>query len=88
MLSPEMLRGGERGLHVTYHFAIELDREEDGRWIAEIPSLPGVIVYGETRSEAVQKVRSLALRVLAERLEDEPPKTRTPKEYSLKIALG
>ena len=50
-------------------FAVELDREEDGRWIAEVPSLPGVMVYAQTRDEAFAKVEALALRVLADRLE-------------------
>ena len=49
--------------------AIEFEQESDGRWIAEIPSLPGVMVYGTTRDEASSKVQALALRVLAERLE-------------------
>jgi predicted RNase H-like HicB family nuclease len=48
---------------------IEIERENDGRWIAEIPSLPGVMAYGSTRKEAVSKVEALALRVLADRLE-------------------
>ena len=48
---------------------IELDREDDGRWIAEIPSLPGVMAYGETRDGALRAVEALALRVLADRLE-------------------
>jgi predicted RNase H-like HicB family nuclease len=48
---------------------IEIDREEDGRWIAEIPELPGVIVYGDSRNEAISKAEALALRVLADRLE-------------------
>jgi predicted RNase H-like HicB family nuclease len=48
---------------------IELEREEDGRWIAEVPDLPGVMVYGESREAALAKVQALALRVLAERLE-------------------
>jgi len=48
---------------------IEIDREEDGRWIAEIPELPGVMVYGESRNEAISKAEALALRVLADRLE-------------------
>ena len=48
---------------------IELEREDDGRWIAEVPSLPGVMVYGETRDEAKARVETLALRVLADRLE-------------------
>ena len=49
--------------------ALEIDREEDGRWIAEIPSLPGCIAYGNTREEAVRAVEGLGLRVIAERVE-------------------
>ncbi len=48
---------------------IETEREEDGRWIAEIPDLPGVMVYGKSREEAISKVKAVALRVLADRLE-------------------
>jgi predicted RNase H-like HicB family nuclease len=48
---------------------IEFDREEDGRWIAEVPDLPGVMVYGATRGEARAKVEALALRTLADRIE-------------------
>ena len=48
---------------------IEIDREEDGRWIAEVPDLSGVLVYGDTRDEAVAKVEALALRAIADRLE-------------------
>lgn len=44
---------------------VEIEREEDGRWIAEVPELPGVLAYGATRDEAVAKAESLALRVLA-----------------------
>ena len=50
-------------------FQIEIEREKDGRWIAEVPDLSGVLVYGLTRDEAVARVQALALRVLAERLE-------------------
>ena len=50
-------------------FTIELEREEDGRWIAEVPTLPGVLCYGKDRDEAVAGVQALALRVIAERLE-------------------
>ncbi len=52
---------------------IEVEREEDGRWIAEIPALPGVLAYGASRDEAVLKVEALALRVLAERVENGEP---------------
>ena len=48
---------------------IEIEREEDGRWLTEVPELPGVMVYGATREEAVARVKALALRVLADRLE-------------------
>ena len=48
---------------------IEIDREDDGRWIAEVPDLPGTMAYGKTRQEAISRVQALALRVLADRLE-------------------
>ena len=48
-------------------FTVELDREEDGRWIAEIPQLAGVMVYGESREDALVRVQALAYRVLADR---------------------
>lgn len=48
---------------------IELEQEHDGRWLAEVPSLPGVLCYGADRAEAVAKVQALALRVIAEQLE-------------------
>ena len=51
------------------NFTIETEREDDGRWIAEVPELPGALAYGATREEAMLKVEALALRVLAERLE-------------------
>jgi predicted RNase H-like HicB family nuclease len=54
---------------MSVSFPIELDREEDGRWLAEIRDLPGVLCYGATREEAMTRVQALALRVLAERLE-------------------
>ncbi len=47
---------------------IEVDQEDDGRWIAEIPELAGVMVYGSTRDAATSKAKALALRVLADRL--------------------
>ncbi len=48
---------------------IEIEREKDGRWIAEVDDLPGVIAYGKTREEAIAKVEALALRVIADRLD-------------------
>ena len=50
-------------------FSVELEREDDGRWLAEVPALPGVMAYGVDRDEAVARVQALALRVIAERLE-------------------
>jgi predicted RNase H-like HicB family nuclease len=50
-------------------FTIEHEREVDGRWLAEVPELPGVLAYGATADEAMAKAEVLALRVLAERLE-------------------
>jgi predicted RNase H-like HicB family nuclease len=50
-------------------FQIELEQESDGRWLAEVAALPGVLTYGVTGIDAVAKVQALALRVLAERLE-------------------
>jgi predicted RNase H-like HicB family nuclease len=48
---------------------IEIERESDGRWIAEVPDLPGTLVYGVTRAQALSRIQALALRVLADRLE-------------------
>ncbi len=48
---------------------IELEQEDDGRWIAEIPDVSGAMSYGETRDEALARVKALVLRVLADRLE-------------------
>jgi predicted RNase H-like HicB family nuclease len=52
---------------------IELEQEDDGRWVAEVPDIPGVLAYGETRDEAVERVQSLALRVLAYRSDHGEP---------------
>ncbi len=52
-------------------FNIEYEQEEDGRWLAEVIELPGVLAYGESADKAMVKVEALALRVIAERLEHE-----------------
>ena len=52
-------------------FKIEFEQEEDGRWIAEIPELPGVMAYGMTKGESEAAVEALALRVIADRIETE-----------------
>lgn len=51
-------------------FSIEMDRETDGRWIAEIPSLPGAMAYGATPHEARMLAQAIALRAVAEQLEN------------------
>jgi predicted RNase H-like HicB family nuclease len=56
---------------------IELEREDDGRWLAEVSALPGVLCYGADRGEALAKVQALALRVIAERLEHR----ETPSDF-------
>jgi len=50
-------------------FRVEIEREDDGRWIAEVPELPGVLTYGSSASQVLAKVQALALRVVADRLE-------------------
>ena len=50
-------------------FTVEVEREEDGRWIGEVTDLPGVLAYGDTREHAVAKAKALAFRVMADRLE-------------------
>jgi predicted RNase H-like HicB family nuclease len=51
------------------NYTIETEQEEDGRWIAEVMELPGVIVYGGSRADAIQRAEILALRLVADRLE-------------------
>lgn len=62
---------------------IESEREDDGRWLAEVPELPGVLAYGATRDEALAKAQVLALRVLAERIEHNEGR---PEPISISIA--
>jgi predicted RNase H-like HicB family nuclease len=52
---------------------IELEREQDGRWICEVPALPGVLAYGDTEDEARAHATALALRVIADRIENGEP---------------
>lgn len=60
---------------MRWDLVIDFDREEDGRWIADVEALPGVMVYGATREEALARVQALALHVIADRLEhgEAPP---------------
>ena len=67
------------------NFDIECEREDDGRWLGEVPQLPGVLAYGSTRDEAVAKAQVLALRVLAERLEHGESR---PQSISISVAAA
>lgn len=67
----------------TVKLNIESEREDDGRWLAEVPELPGVLAYGASRDEALAKAQVLALRVLAERIEHNEGR---PEPISISIA--
>ena len=58
---------------MSFMYAVETEQETDGRWIAEVPELPGVMAYGDTREQAVRRAQVLSLRVLADRLEHDEP---------------
>jgi predicted RNase H-like HicB family nuclease len=60
---------------VDVNYRIEFEREEDGRWIADILELPGVMAYGASKHEAESKVQAIALRVIADTLESEQTTT-------------
>ena len=72
-------------MHVA-RLEIEFEQEDDGRWIAEIPALPGVICYGTSQEEARCKVEALAFRVFADRLENGEPIPEVVKEAFLVAA--
>jgi len=64
-------------------YKVETEQETDGRWIAEVPELPGVLAYGHSRDEAVRKAQALSLRVLAERLEHGEPLPQVENVFSI-----
>jgi len=64
---------------------VESEREDDGRWIAEIPALPGVLAYGANEMEARAKAQALALRVIADRLDNGEP---LPREIAAVFAAA
>jgi predicted RNase H-like HicB family nuclease len=64
-------------------FTVEVELETDGRWIAEVADLPGVMAYGQTREEAVKRAQALALRVLADRLEHGEPLPQVEAVFSI-----
>jgi predicted RNase H-like HicB family nuclease len=69
MTAEDLSNGLARSSEVSMTFLIEIEQEQDGRWIAEVLDLPGVLAYGQTADEAKAKVQALALRVVADRLE-------------------
>ncbi len=73
--SPNLLDRSARCYSRRVTFTIELEVEDDGRWLADVPTLEGVMCYGKDRNEAIAHVQALALRVIAERLEhgEAPP---------------
>lgn len=66
-----MLSSERWEVHVSVLFRIEIEQESDGRWIAEVVELPGVLAYGDTQDQAIAHVQALALRVVADRLEND-----------------
>lgn len=64
---------------------LDCEQEDDGRWLAEVPELPGVMVYADSRVEAIVKAEILALRVLAERLEHDKAQ---PSNISISVAAA
>ena len=64
------------------NYTLECEEEDDGRWLAEVIELPGVLTYGDTKDEAIVRAETLALRVIAERLEQ-----GEAKPTSISIAL-
>jgi predicted RNase H-like HicB family nuclease len=81
---------GQRALHTVatrapreMSFQVELERETDGRWIAEVPELPGVMAYGTSAEDAVKKAAVLTFRVLADRLEHEEASSAEALHFSL-----
>lgn len=67
-------------------FTVEIEQETDGRWIAEIPQIPGAMAYGNSREEAVARVEALALRVLAERIEQGESSPEIDQVFSVATA--
>jgi predicted RNase H-like HicB family nuclease len=67
-------------------FSIETEREQDGRWIAEITAIPGALAYGETEAQAKANAYAIALRAIADQVEKDP--SSAPKSISLNCAIA
>jgi len=68
---------------MAFKVAIEVEREDDGRWIADAIGLPGVVAYGNSREEAVSRAEAIALRVLADKIEEEQPEGELNFSFSV-----
>ena len=66
---------------------VEIEQEDDGRFIAEVPELPGALAYGQTKEKAVAKVEALALRTLADRLEHGEPIPELPQIFKAALSF-
>jgi predicted RNase H-like HicB family nuclease len=62
---------------------IEVESEDDGRWIAEAPAIPGALAYGESRAAAIAKVEALVLRILADRLDHGEPAAEVEEVFTV-----
>ncbi len=62
---------------------LQVEQEQDGRWIAEVPDLPGVLAYGASRDQAIANAEALAFRVLAERIENGEPVPQIPIMFAV-----
>ena len=71
-----------------FSFVIEFERETDKRWIADVPRLPGVMVYGKTKEEARKKVFAVALRTLADKVEQGTTPTPVARLFTHEMARG
>ena len=69
------------------NLAVETEQETDGRWIAEIPQIPGALAYGVDRREAISRVEALALRVLADRVEHGEMPQELEEVFSVGVTL-
>lgn len=69
----------------TMQLTLEVEQEDDGRWIAEVPDLPGVLAYGASREQAIANAEALAFRVLAERLENGEPIPQIPMLFAVVV---
>jgi predicted RNase H-like HicB family nuclease len=81
--APERRATAKEGTAVM--LKIEIEREEDGRWIGEVPELPGLLAYGATEAEARTKTAVLALRVIADRIEHGGPVPFDPSDLFIAV---